>query len=153
MTMNTAVLAAPARRTIAARAKESASTHLEIAARSLRRVGFSDDALQPQFLARYAELKRITAERLREWLEQRTPEELFLLRCVFEEVFVDCAGELSALTAEEFVAAGDQLKLVPQFFGDGSPFGHFRLPKLNTVDAIDDALGADFVPALGVAKR
>ena len=128
-------------------------THLDVEVRAPRSVGGPNDSQQPLFLVRYAALKRVTPERLDAWLEQLTDVELVILRYVFETVVFDCDGEPSRLTAEPFMATAEQLKLVPQFFGDGSPLGHFRLPKLNTVDAIDDALGAQFLPALHVADQ
>jgi hypothetical protein len=121
---------------------------MSVAALALRKAGCSDDSQQPQFLVRYAQLKRRSPEQLHQWLETLTREQMLIVRYVLETAVIDCRGDVEALTARPFKAADDQMKLVPQFFSDGTPLVNFRLARLNTVDAIDDALGAEFIAAL-----
>ena len=129
------------------RARVAPATHMDVAALALRKAGCSDDSQQPQFLVRYAELKRCAPAQLQQWLTSLTHENMLIVRYVLETVVTDCRGDIGALTARPFKAADDQMKLVPQFFSDGTPLVNFRLARLNTVDAIDDALGAEFIPA------
>lgn len=133
---------------VAPRARAAQPTHMTVAALALRKAGCSDDSQQPQFLVRYAELKRCAPEQLRGWLDALTREQMLIVRYVLESVVIDCRGDVDALTARPFKAADDQMKRVPQFFSDGMPLVSFRVARLNTVDALDDALGAEFVPAL-----
>ena len=130
------------------RAKTASTTHMDVAAVALRKAGCSDDSQQPQFLVRYAELKRCAPARLQEWLTSLTHEKMLIVRYVLETAVADCRGDIEGLTERPFKAADDQMKRVPQFFGNGAPLVSFRLPRLNTVDAIDDALGAEFIPVL-----
>lgn len=112
----------------------------------LRKAKCPDSLESTQFLVRYAELKGGTSGQVRQWLDSLTHEQKLVVRDVLESVVVDCQSDPEMLTAMPFKAADGQLKLVPQFFSDGAPFVHFRLPRLNTIDAIDDALGAEFIP-------
>jgi hypothetical protein len=130
------------------RAKTAPATHMDIAALALRKAGCSDDSQQPQFLVRYAELKHCAPAQLEQWLTSLTQTSMRIVRYVLETVVADCRGDIDALTARPFKAADDQMKLVPQFVSDGSPLVNFRMARLNTVDAIDDALGAEFIPTL-----
>lgn len=112
-----------------------------------RKAACPDESLATRFLARYTELKGGAPRQLQQWLDSLTDEQRLIVREVLESAVVDCRCDADLLTAMPFKAADGQLKLVPQIFGDGAPLVSFRLPRLNTVDAIDDALGAAFVPA------
>lgn len=112
----------------------------------LRTAGYAEDSQAAHFLVRYGELKGGTRRQLEQWLDGLTDEQRLIVRDVLDSAVVDCRCDTDLLTAMPFKAADGQLKLVPQFFGDGAPLVNFRLPRLNTVDAIDDALGAAFVP-------
>ena len=133
---------------LARRAKGEVLTHCNVAAIALRRAGSADDSPECEFLVRYVELKSCHPESVRAWLESLAHEQLLHVREVFEAAATDCAGHVNELSAQPFRASSDQVKLVPQYWSDGSPFVNFRKPRLNTRDAIDDALGGLFVPAL-----
>ena len=130
------------------RMRTAAPTLRDVAVTSLRGAGAQEDSPECEFLVRYAELKSREAEDLQCWLESLEHEQLLHVRDVFNTAASDCAGHVNELSAQPFRASADQLKLVPQFWSDGSPFVHFRKPRLNTMDAIDDALGGLFVPVL-----
>jgi hypothetical protein len=132
------------------RLKAMGLTCADIASRALRDAGCAQDSLQPQFLTRYAELKRVSVDGLQQWLDRFTPEQMPALRHLLESVVIDCDSDPDALTTQPFIAAERQLKLVQQFGSDGSPLWKHRLPRLNTVDAIDDALSAENLPLLGL---
>ena len=130
------------------RVRGEVSTHCDIAAAALREAGFAEHSPECEFLVRYVELKSCNPEHVRRWLASLEHVQLVQVRDVFETAALDCAGHPDALSAQPFRASADQVKLVPQFWSDGSPFVNFRKPRLNTVDAIDDALGGLFVPVL-----
>jgi hypothetical protein len=148
MTMNADPGAARSKQPGSRRAKTVPLTCMDVTAFALRKAGCSDDSQQPQFLARYAQLKAIAPEVLQAWLDGLTPEQMLALRYVLEAAVSDCGGDPAALTIRPYLATADQLKLVQQYASDGTPICRFRLPRLNTTDALDDALSCANVPPL-----
>jgi hypothetical protein len=125
-----------------------ALSHRTLVEVALRKTGSAEHAPECEFLVRYAELKSCEPGLVRRWLEALEQDQLLQVRDVFETAATDCGGDVHELSMQPFRASANQLKLVPQFWSDGSPFVNFRKPRLNTVDAIDDALGGLFVPVL-----
>lgn len=137
---------------VSRRIKHAPLTHRDVGASALCKTGCAEDSLPSQFLTRYGELKSCEPEQMHQWLEALTLEQLLQVRDVFETASIDCSGDVNSLTSQPFEAAATQMKLVPEFWSDGSPLASFRRPRLNTLNAIDDALGALFVPALRGAE-
>ena len=110
--------------------------------------GSECDSLQSQMLARYAALKNVTPAQLQRWIAGQSASQRMVLRFVLETVVVDCDGSIDALTSKPFVASEPQLKAVQQYDSDGNALWRLRLPRLNTVAALDDALSSQGLSAI-----